>query len=425
MKVNKLIPLSLVTLLGAGGLVGCGGGGGGGGDKVGKEVIVWATADEEQVLNEAVRVYNEGKQNDDEKIYITYSAVQEGDAGAELLKNPTADSAADLVLIADDHVYNLASNGTIANLTSVIGDEVKNNHVDNAVKGVTYDDKIYGAPISNDNGYFLYYNKKYVSDEQAGSLEKLFEAASAAKKKINIDWGTGYYDVMPFVGPAGGKLSWSVKSSGVKYDINWDSEELVARAKKLSDLVVANKDYFATGDDDYAAEHFKDETVIATVRGTWAYDNLKNAIGEENLKAAKLPTFDGKQMGSFTGSKLYAINGLKGGDEGAERRGRAIELMKVLTNKELQLFRFEKRNTIPSRKDAQGDSRYKDHTNITIDALNAQNAAASIIQSQSAEGNYWTVGGVIGKAITTGNYGEDYTSWQEFMTAECKILRKD
>lgn len=416
MKLNKFAPLSLAALMAAGGLTACGG------KKVGTELIVWATAEEQQVLNIAVEKFNEEAATDDDKIYMTYKAVQEGDAGADLAKNPSADTAADLVLIADDHVSGLASNGTIVEMDANVSALVKSAHVENAVKGVTYNNKIYGLPISNDNGYFLYYNSEFVTDDDAKSLEALFTKAKSLNKKINIDWGTGYYDVMPFVGPAGGKLSWSTKSSGVKYDINWDDAALVARAEKLSKLVVDNKNYFATGDDDFAANGFKDGSVIATVRGTWAYDSLKSAVGEEKLKATKLPTFDGKQMGSFTGSKLYAVNASKAGDQGVARRTKALKFAEILTSKEMQLQRFEKRNTIPSRKDAQADDRYSKHTNITIEALNAQNAAASIVQSQSAEGKYWAVGGVIGKAVTSGELG-DYTSWQEFLTAECDILR--
>lgn len=422
MKFSKFIPLSLAAFATMG-LASCGGGT----PVVGTELIVWATADEKAVLDVAVDKYNERCESDSDKIYLTYKAVQEGDAGTELAKNPSAATAPDSLLMVDDHVAGLASVGTLLTLTGTsYASDITTKHVTNAVAGVTYDSKLYGFPVSNDNGYFLYYNKTVLGSGEVDTLEHLMDKAAQLNKIVNIDFGTGYYDVMPFIG-AGGTLDWFETPSGNKYHINWDDASLVARAKALSDLLVANASFFETGGDSFAAEGFANGSVIATVRGTWAYKDLIDALNDsaENptkLGAVKLPTFQGQQLGSFTGVKLYSINAAKGGADATTRRQKAAKFANLLVSKEMELVRFEKRATIPSRMDAQEDPRFADHKNITIEALMAQNAAASIIQSQSAEGNYWSVGGTIGQAIVSGQVGEAGT-WQNFMTQECDILR--
>ena len=104
MKLTKLMPLAFATLMAAGGLAGCGG--------ESDAIIVWATAAEEQVLNAVLEQHNASAAEED-KITVKYVAVAEGDTGTEVAKDPSAKSAPELFLVADDHIYNLQSKNII------------------------------------------------------------------------------------------------------------------------------------------------------------------------------------------------------------------------------------------------------------------------------------------------------------------------
>lgn len=428
MKINKLIPLSLVALMGAG-LTACGG--------ESDDIIVWATAAEEAVVNAVLEEHNASAAAED-KITVKYVAVAEGDTGTEVAKDPSAKSAPELFLVADDHIYNLQSKNIIVDLTSAYGKKIKDNNTEVSVTGASYGSKVYGFPVTNDNGYFLWYNKDKVSDTQAETFEGILGAAKTAGGKVLLDIANGWYAPTFFFSPdicGTDSLKFKENADGdVVYDVTWDSDKAVKAFNRVNELISTKKgsegqykDNFTTGGNDEIVAGFKDGSIVAAVSGTWMLEDLKTALGSESkLGAAKLPTIkvDGKdcQMGTFTGSKVYCVNASKTGDKAADKRAKAAKLADLLTQKKSQLIRFEKRATVPCNKEALQDKSYTDHVNIAGKALQAQCEAAAAIQSTSAEGRYWDVGKAIGQAMLDGNLGT-YKSTKEFLTGECKILR--
>lgn len=61
---------------------------------------------------------------------------------------------------------------------------VKNENLASAVKAVTVNNTIYGYPITADNGYFLYYNKKYLKASDVKSLDRILSIAAKNNKKF-------------------------------------------------------------------------------------------------------------------------------------------------------------------------------------------------------------------------------------------------
>lgn len=433
MKLNKLIPLSFVALLG---LAACGGStpttstpattsedptsepAG-----AGTEITVWATAAEEAVLNKVLASYNQGKADAD-KISVNYVAVAEGDTGTELAKNPGAETAPELFLVADDHIYNLQSKNIIVDITEVYGEKVTANNTPVAVSSSSYGGRLYGFPVTSDNGYFLWYNSADVSAEQASTLEGLLARGRELHKKVLIDNG-GWYVPTYFFSPqvcGTDSLSFHENSEGkVVYDINWDNEAGVAAATYIANLYKEYADVITTGDDAAINAGFEGDSMIAAFSGTWNEKPLSDVC--ETLAAAKLPTYNnGKQLGTFTGSKVYCLNGAKTGADAQKKLQAAAKLADYLTEKEAQLVRFETRATGPCNKEAMEDARYTEHVTMGLKALGDQCAVAAAVQAASAEGRYWDVGAAIGAALMTSDLGE-YETWQEFMTGECNILR--
>ena len=426
MKINKLMPLAFATLMAAGGLAGCGG--------ESDAIIVWATAAEEQVVNAVLEDYNKSAAAED-KISVKYVAVAEGDTGTEVAKDPSAKSAPELFLVADDHIYNLQSKNIIVDLTSAYGKTIKDNNTAVSVTGASYNGKVYGFPVTNDNGYFLWYNKDKVTEQQAGKLESLLEAAKTANSKVLLDIANGWYAPTFFFSPdvcGTESLKFKENADGdVVYDITWDTDKAAQAFTAVNTLIDeakgTYKNNFTTGGNDAIVAGFKDGSVVAAVSGTWMQGDLETAIGADKLAATKLPTLKvgtkDCQMGTFTGSKVFCVNAAKTGDKAADKRVKAAKLADLLTQKAAQLTRFEKRGTVPCNKDALKDEAYTKNVSIGAKALQAQCEAAAAIQSTSAEGRYWDVGKAIGQAMLDGKLGT-YKSVKEFLKGECDILRK-
>ena len=53
-------------------------------------------------------------------------------------------------------------------------------------------DQLYAYPLTADNGYFLYYNKQYITEEQAKTLDGILEAAAAGSKLFTMDWTSAH-----------------------------------------------------------------------------------------------------------------------------------------------------------------------------------------------------------------------------------------
>ncbi len=427
MKKNKLLVCGLVALT-AFGLAGC--------DKQNTgdatSIVIWATSKEIPVIEELVEKYNKDKTGSD-VIKVETKAVAESDTGTTLSKDATVTGSPALFLCADDHISALAKKNIVSELKGTYKQTVLDNSTNVSVLGATYDDKLYGFPVTSDNGYFLWYNADALTAEQVGSLESILQVAKAGGKTVGFDLANGYYAASVFVSPdlcGTTSLTWHTKVEEDKtltyYTCNWNEAAPVKACEYLSTLLKPYNDDLTLkpGTNDNIIAGFEDGSMIAAISGLWLATDLADKC--EALAATKLPTYtipaEGEtaaktvQMGSFSGSKIYCINKTR---PVAEQKAAAL-LGQYLTSKEAQLRRFEIRETLPCNNDAIKDTRYTEHVSIGAKALLEQNAYAAV-QSQSTEGNYWDVGKAIGQALLDGNLG-DYTSWQEFMNFQVGLL---
>ena len=152
-------------------------------------------------------------------------------------------------------------------------------------------------------------------------------------------------------------------------------------------------------------------------------NELKKTPAGSTLKATKLPAYSnaGKtyQMASFTGSKVYCINKTR---PAAEQRA-AAALADLLTQKESQLIRFEKRQALPCNNEAAKDSRYTNNVTLGGAALNQQNAYACV-QSKTAEARYWDIGKAIGEAYLGKTPLAEGKTWSDFLKESMDTLRQ-
>lgn len=236
---------------------------------------------------------------------IEVVAQGEGDAVTQLLND--ANAAADVFSFASDQLNKAIDAKVIAHCA--FKDYVSDENVEDTVKAATIDDQLYAFPETNDNGYYLVYDKRVVSDDQAKTLEGILEACKAKKKEFIFNCGDGYYGCT-FAFTAGAKID-GLEEDGTQKFTEYDEGEAVATLQAFSKLMHDYKGTFVALDNAQLASGFETGTAGAGVDGSWNTKADEKALGE-NCGAAKLPTIKvngkDKQLISMFGYKYIGVN---------------------------------------------------------------------------------------------------------------------
>ena len=130
------------------------------------------------------------------------------------------ETAADVFFLADDQLTSLAAGGALAKVPNA--DEIKAANTEGAVAAASIGDTLYAYPMTADNGYFLYYDKTYFTDEDVKTLDRILEVAAENEKKFSMEWDSGWY-LYSFFGNTG--LDFGINDDGVTNHCNWNTTE--------------------------------------------------------------------------------------------------------------------------------------------------------------------------------------------------------
>lgn len=347
---------------------------------------VWGSQEDQNMLTSMIDSFK--KAHPDKEYDISLGVVGEPDAKTRYLEDPAA--AADVFAFANDQLYDLVNAGGLYEITRN-KDAIIAANSEGSIDAATVNGKLYAYPMTADNGYFLYYDKSVISDEDAKTLDGILAAADKAGKKVFMDVSNGWYIASFFLG-AGNKLT--IEDGKQKCDFNNETGVKVGEAIKA---FTAHK-AFITGDDAVLTGGFGN-TIAAGVSGTWNADAIKGKLGD-NFAATKLPTFtlDGKQvqMGSFAGYKLIGVNSQ------TKFPVDAMDLAEWLTNEENQLKRFKERAMGPSNKKVAESAEVK--ANIPLAALTLQSQFAT--SQKDVLGSFWTPAEAFGTAMESKDYSK-------------------
>ena len=136
---------------------------------------VWAPDAAVSLVKEQVEAFKKAYPNRKFK-EISVVAQGEKDAATNMLTDAT--TAADVFSIPSDQLNKLVDAGVISQVA--FKDAVTEANSEEPVKAATLNDTLYAYPETNDNGYYLVYDKSVVSDEQAKTLEGILEACKKA-----------------------------------------------------------------------------------------------------------------------------------------------------------------------------------------------------------------------------------------------------
>ena len=303
MQLAKRCAAFLLAGLLAVGLTGCkkdeeeSSSGGSGASKV--TLKVWGAQEDQALLGKMVDEFK--KAHPDKTYDITFGVVGEIDVKTKFLEDP--DAAADIFSFPNDQMNELIKAGALYQITRNT-DKIESANSKGSVDACKADGKLYAYPMTADNGYFLYYDKSVVSEEQVKTLDGILEAAKTAGKKVVINMKEPWYMAGFFVG-AGCTIGRDENGKQV-CDLNNETGVKVGEALRQ---IVAHPS-FLNGDDSVFDANIG-TSAVAGITGAWKADSAIEKLGD-NYAATKLPTFtvDGKQvqMGSFAGYKQIGIN---------------------------------------------------------------------------------------------------------------------
>jgi arabinogalactan oligomer/maltooligosaccharide transport system substrate-binding protein len=364
---------------------------------------VWGSQEDQAMLNTMIDSFK--KAHPEKEYTIELGVVSEADAKTRYLEDPAA--AADVFSFANDQLYDFVNAGGLYEVTRN-KDAVVAANSEGSIEAATANGKLYAYPMTADNGYFMYYDKSVISDEDVKTLDGMLAAADKAGKKVFMDVSNGWYIASFFLG-AGGTLT--MKDGKQVTDFNNETGVKVGEAIKA---FAANK-AFLTGDDAVLTGGFGD-TIVAGVSGTWNAEAIKGKLGN-NFGAAKLPTFtvDGKQvqMGSFAGYKLVGVNSQ------TKSPVDAMDLAEWLTNEENQAIRFKERAMGPSNTKVASSDEVK--ANLPLAALAEQSKYAT--SQKDVSGSYWAPAEAFGTAMEAKDYSKSVKEQLDAMVAQIQAAQ--
>lgn len=352
-------------------------------------LTLWGAEEDGELLT---RIVDEFLQEyaDQVQLDISIEYVSESSCKDVLLEDP--EGGADVFTFADDQLRALVAAGTLAPAENA--DEIKKSNVEGAWKAALVNGTVYAYPMTADNGYFLYYNKAYFSEEDVESFDAILQVAERSAKKVTMDWTSGWY-LYAFFGCTDMELG--LNDDGVSNYCSWNATDTSIKGTDVAQalLDISASSAFSSQGDTGFLEGVKDGSVIAGISGVWNATAVKEAWGED-YGAAKLPTYtcagQQLQMSSFAGYKMVGVNAY------SENQVWAQKLAEWLTNESNQELRFVERGQGPSNIEAASSAEVVESP--AIQAVLAQSEFASL---QSVGGRFWDPAKVFGETMAAGN----------------------
>lgn len=341
-----------------------------------------------------------------QKMIDSFIEEYKGQADFEITLEAQADSStrdvllgdvqnsADVFSFPDDQLSAMVAGGALAPVPNA--QEISDQMVAESVSAASINGTLYAYPMTADNGYFLYYNKEYFSEDDVKTLDSILKICEENGKKFSMELNSGWY-MYSFFGNTG--LTMHINDDGITNDCNWNTTEGAIKGIDVAEAIVdviSSPGFVSQSDGEWVAQAESGD-VIAAISGVWNAVAVKNVWGDD-YGACKLPTYtcNGEQiqMASFTGYKMVGVNYY------SKNKEWAFKLAQWMTNEQNQTLRFVEQNQGPANKVAAASD----------EVAKVQAIAAVIEQSQYGVlqriGNsYWDACTTFVDSLLAGNTG--------------------
>ncbi len=305
-------------------------------------LTVWeSTGGPDEFIKRAGEIYEKSHEN----IKIKFVNVEVGDAVGQVILDGPAEVGPDVFAAPHDSLGILAIGGHV--LASQNPALVKERALASCVKALTYDDVMYGYPVSAET-YSLFYNRDLIKDDEVpSSWEELLDWCGKFKEKnpdkfgFMMEVGAGYYTII-FTTSEGNRLFGENGTDREHSNIN--SEKSVRGMNFFKELrailnVPASDLDAATLD---AA--FQSGQVAMYITGLWNVKGFKEA--GIDFGVAPLPSLPGNDQpsASFSGTRAMFVSAY------SDYPKEASDFAEFLMSDEMQKLRFEITGALPSVK---------------------------------------------------------------------------
>ena len=350
---------------------------------------VWGPNYEQSFLQAKAEEFKTANPNVD--VEFEFAAVDEPSVKSLL----TLDIAggADVFAFPDDQLQDLVTAGALSPVEQNKADVVARN-IDWALDLAKIGDTVYAYPNTADNGVFMYYDKRFISEQEMVNLDTIIAKAQELNSNINIDPMGGWAMSMWFA--TSGNISWNAATR--QQTIDWNNEAGLNSAKGMfnayaSNRVIRDQGLMPT----LFLENETDITkgIIAGVSGTWNATSITTILGAENIGMIKMPTFTNGagaqvQLGSMVGGKQIGVNAY------SQNLNLSHQFANFLTNTDTQKARAIELGVSPSNITAAADPLVQ--AIPSIKAISDQ-APFGIPQAKSVSSFYWTSASAFADAV--------------------------
>jgi len=284
-------------------------------------ITVWLDDTDGEFAAEVIPAFNEIYPD----IIVEFQHMGALDSRDRLKTYGLAGLGADVFMFPHDHLSLAMLEDLVYTLPDELYEELDGKILDVALdiatagtRGTT-DVKLYAVPISIES-VFMMYNKTMITAEEVAALEtwtdlidaaELYATENPGKQLLttNSHWADNYFNQTIY-----SAFGW--RPHGVDgmdpVAVGFESENLLNAltwlTTELKPVVTGNNAYNSA-----STTMFEQGAAAMIIAGPWAIRSLQSAIGEENLGAAVLPSFEGitgttdNTPSTFAGSQMVAV----------------------------------------------------------------------------------------------------------------------
>lgn len=253
-------------------------------------LTVWGAEEDAELMNQIIQSFRDHYQGQAD-FQITFQAQGESACKDALLGG--LEEGADVFTFADDQLNALAAAGAVDPIDNA--DEIRSQSLTSAAEAASVGNTLYAYPLTADNGYFLYYNKQFISEEQVKTLDGILEAAAAGGRQFVMDWSSAWY-VYSFFGNTG--LEIGLNDDGITNYCTWNQTEGDIRGIDVAQamLRIAANPGFASRIDTEFVDGVRNGSVAAGISGVWNAVAVEEAWGSmrERPNCPPIPALTGR-----------------------------------------------------------------------------------------------------------------------------------
>lgn len=382
MKKSKLLMLPLVALPL---LAGCGGGGSA---STGITLKIWEDESNiemvKELANDFVALYKR-TYHDAPEITLEFAAQAEKSAIEKMATVSESGEGPDIAAVTHDTIasgvdLNLVAPAAYkANLALSMTYE--------AMSAVTYEDEVYGYPITAESMTIMY-DKTLVSAEELSSFENLKASGKRLGLQLTGDNG-GYYTF--------GLYTDSVlfgSSGKEKTNVNIGTEKAVTN---VTNFYTNYLECFEDATPEAALNYVGRNNIVGIISSPFMLNDAREKIGKDNFAIAKLPTLDNEELRPFSGYKAYVVSRY------SKNGALAQALCEYLVNQDSQCVRLIDKGYLPACE--------LDGSSDIVEAIEASEEAKTFVAS-------------LNLSTVMPNIPEMSRFWAPMNTASTKFIRE-